>query len=90
MKQVALFGEILLDAASLINIFDDVKNVFFYNNDTDESELAIPESETITNVGELVHSCNFVSVRDGNDGVREYFLCTTPDGEQYTIDSEAE
>ncbi|OTQ12071.1 hypothetical protein B6D11_12240 [Gilliamella apicola] len=90
MKRVALFGEIFLDAASLINIFDDVKNVFFHNNDTDESELVIPESETITNVGELVHSCNFVSVRDGNNGVREYYLCTTPDGEQYTIDSEAE
>ncbi|OTP82649.1 PAAR domain-containing protein [Gilliamella apicola] len=90
MKRVALFGEIFLDAASLINIFDDVKNVFFHNNDTDESELVIPESETITNVGELVHSCNFVSVRDGNNGVREYYLCTTPDGEQYTIESEAE
>ena len=90
MKRVALFGEIFLDAASLVNIFDDVKNVFFHNNDTDESELVIPESETITNVGELVHSCEFVSVRDGNDGVREYFLCTTPDGEQYKIESEAE
>ena len=90
MKQSVLLGEVLLDVASLINIFDDVKNVLFHNNDTDESELVIPESETITNVGELVHSCNFVSVRDGNDGVREYFLCTTPDGEQYTIESEAE
>ena len=90
MKQSVLLGEVLLDVASLINIFDDVKNVLFHNNDTGESELVVPESETITNVGELVHSCNFVSVRDGNDGVREYFLCTTPDGEQYTIESEVE
>ena len=29
-------------------------------------------------------------IRDGNDGLREYYLCTIPDGEQYTIDSEAE
>ena len=90
MKKWALAGEMFLDVISLISIFDDVKNVFFHNNDTDESELVIPESETITNVGELVLSCEFVSVRDGNDGVREYYLCTTPDGEQYTIDSEAE
>ena len=27
-------------------------------------------------------------IRDGNNGVREYYLCTTPDGEQYTIESE--
>ena len=39
-------------------------------------------------MGELVLSCEFVSVRDGNDEVREYYLCTTPDGEQYTIESE--
>ena len=90
MKEAALLGEIGVDVISLINIFKDVENVFFYNQETDESELVIPESETITNVGELVHSCNFVSVRDGNNGVREYYLCTTPDGEQYTIDSEAE
>ena len=90
MKKLALAGEMFLDVISLISIFDDVKNVLFHNNDTDESELVIPESETITNVGELVHSCEFVSVRDGNDGVREYFLCTTPDGEQYKIESEAE
>ncbi|WP_334328038.1 hypothetical protein [Gilliamella apicola] len=64
------------------------QRVFFNNNDTDESELVIPEPETITNVGELVLSCEFVSVRDGNDEVREYYLCTTPDGEQYTIESE--
>ena len=90
MKEVVLLGEIGVDLISLISIFKDVENVFFYNKETDESELVIPESETITNVGELVHSCNFVSVRDGNNGVREYYLCTTPDGEQYTIDSEAE
>ena len=90
MKEVVLLGEIGVDLISLISIFKDVENVFFYNKETDESELVIPESETITNVGELVHSCNFVSVRDGTDGVREYYLCTTPDGEQYTIDSEAE
>ena len=90
MKKIWLVGEVVIDIASLASIFEDVKGVFFHNNDTDESELVIPESETITNVGELVHSCNFVSVRDGNDGVREYFLCTTPDGEQYTIESEAE
>ena len=90
MKKLWLVGEVVIDLASLASIFDDVKSVFFHNNDTDESELVIPESETITNVGELVHSCNFVSVRESNDGVREYFLCTTPDGEQYTIDSEAE
>ena len=90
MKEVVLLGEIGVDLISLISIFKDVENVFFYNKETDESELVIPESETITNVGELVHSCNFVSVRESNDGVREYFLCTTPDGEQYTIDSEAE
>ena len=90
MKKWALVGETFIDVISLISIFDDVKSVFFHNNDTDESELVIPESETITNVGELVHSCNFVSVRESNDGVREYFLCTTPDGEQYTIDSEGE
>ena len=90
MKKLALAGEMFLDVISLISIFDDVKNVLFHNNDTDESELVIPESETITNVGELVHSCEFVSVRESNDGVREYYLCTTPDGEQYTIESEAE
>ena len=90
MKKRALAGEIIVDIASLASIFDDVKSVLFHNNDTGESELVIPESETITNVGELVHSCEFVSVREGNDGVREYFLCTTPDGEQYTIESEAE
>ena len=90
MKKWALVGETFIDVISLISIFDDVKSVFFHNNDTDESELVIPESETITNVGELVHSCNFVSVRESNDGVRDYFLCTTPDGEQYTIDSEGE
>lgn len=90
MKKLALAGEVAVDIASLFSIFNDVKSVFFHNNDTGESELVVPESETITNVGELVHSCNFVSVRDGNDGVREYFLCTTPDGEQYTIESEAE
>ena len=90
MKKIWLVGEVVIDIASLASIFEDVKGVFFHNNDTDESELVIPESETITNVGELVHSCNFVSVRNGNDGVREYFLCTTPDGEQYTIESEAE
>ena len=90
MKKLWLVGEVVIDLASLASIFDDVKSVFFHNNDTDEAELVIPESETITNVGELVHSCNFVSVRESNDGVREYFLCTTPDGEQYTIDSEAE
>ena len=64
------------------------QSVFFNNNNTDESELVIHEPETITNVGELVLSCEFVSVCDGNDEVREYYLCTTPDGEQYTIDSE--
>jgi uncharacterized Zn-binding protein involved in type VI secretion len=90
MKKLALAGEVGVDLISLQNLFKDFKNVLFHNNDTDESELVIPESETITNVGELVHSCEFVSVRDGNDGVREYYLCTTPDGEQYTIDSEAE
>ena len=90
MKKLWLVGEVVIDLASLASIFDDVKSVFFHNNDTDEAELVIPESETITNVVELVHSCNFVSVRESNDGVREYFLCTTPDGEQYTIDSEAE
>ena len=90
MKKLALAGEIAVDIASLFSIFNDVKSVFFHNKDTDESELVIPESETITNVGELVHSCNFVSVRDGNNGVREYYLCTTPDGEQYKIESEAE
>ncbi|MFQ1055621.1 PAAR domain-containing protein [Gilliamella apicola] len=90
MKKLALAGEVGVDLISLQNLFKDFKNVLFHNNDTDESELVIPESETITNVGELVHSCEFVSVREGNDGVREYFLCTTPDGEQYTIESEAE
>ncbi|OTP81191.1 PAAR domain-containing protein [Gilliamella apicola] len=90
MKKLALAGEVFLDVISLISIFKDAENVFFYNKDTDESELVIPESETITNVGELVHSCEFVSVRESNDGVREYYLCTTPDGEQYTIESEAE
>lgn len=30
------------------------------------------------------------TIRDGNDGFREYYFCTTPDGEQYTIDSEVE
>ena len=90
MKKLALAGEVGVDLISLQNLFKDFKNVLFHNNDTDESELVIPESETITNVGELVHSCEFVSVRDGTDGVREYFLCTTPDGEQYRIDSEAE
>ena len=64
------------------------QSVFFNNNNIDGSELVIPEPETITNVGELVLSCEFVSVRDGNDEVREYYLCTTPDGEQYIIDSE--
>ena len=88
MKETALLGEIGVDVISLISIFKDAENVFFYNKDTDESELVIPESETITNVGELVHSCEFVSVRESNDGVREYYLCTTPDGEQYTIESE--
>ena len=90
MKNLALIGEVGLDIISLINILGDVNNVLFHDNDTDESALVVPESETITNVGELVHSCEFISVRDGNDGVREYFLCTTPDGEQYTIESEAE
>ena len=90
MKKVALIGEVGLDIISLINILGDVNNVLFHDNDADESALVVPESETITNVGELVHSCEFVSVREGNDGVREYFLCTTPDGEQYTIESEAE
>ena len=71
-----------------MNILGDVNNVLFHDNDTDESALVVPESETITNVGELVHSCEFVSVRESNDGVREYYLCTTPDGEQYTIESE--
>ena len=88
MKKIWLVGEVVIDIASLASIFEDVKGVFFHNNDTDESELVIPESETITNVGELVHSCEFVSVRESNDGVREYYLCTTPDGEQYTIESE--
>ena len=64
------------------------QSVFFNNNNTDESELVIPEPETITNVGELVLSCEFVSVRDGNDEVREYYLCMTPNSEQYIIDSE--
>ena len=90
MKSLALIGEVGLDIISLINILGDVNNVLFHDNDTDESALVVPESETITNVGELVHSCEFVSVRESNDGVREYFLCTTPDGEQYTIESEAE
>ena len=90
MKKLALIGEVGLDIISLINILGDVNNVLFHDNDTDESALVVPESETITNVGELVHSCEFVSVRDGNNGVREYYLCTTPDGKQYTIDSEAE
>ena len=90
MKKLALAGEVGVDLISLQNLFKDFKNVLFHNNDTDESELVIPESETITNVGELVHSCEFVSVRESNDGVREYYLCTTPDGEQYTIESEAE
>ena len=88
MKKFALIGEVGLDIISLINILGDVNNVLFHDNDTDESALVVPESETITNVGELVHSCEFVSVREGNDGVREYYLCTTPDGEQYTIESE--
>ena len=90
MKKLALAGEVGVDLISLQNLFKDFKNVFIYDNDNEQPALVIPESETITNVGELVHSCEFVSVRDGNDGVREYFLCTTPDGEQYTIDSEAE
>ncbi|WP_148296403.1 hypothetical protein [Gilliamella apicola] len=72
----------------LMNILGDVNNVLFHDNDTDESALVVPESETITNVGKLVHRCEFVSVRDGNDGVRKYFLFITPDGEQYTIESE--
>ena len=88
MKKFALIGEVGLDIISLINILGDVNNVLFHDNDTDESALVVPESETITNVSELVHSCEFVSVREGNDGVREYYLCTTPDGEQYTIESE--
>ena len=88
MKKLALAGEVGVDLISLQNLFKDFKNVLFHNNDTDESELVIPESETITNVGELVHSCEFVSVRESNDGVREYYLCTTPDGKQYTIESE--
>ena len=88
MKKFALIGEVGLDIISLINILGDVNNVLFHDNDTDESALVVPESETITNVGELVHSCEFVSVREGNGGVREYFLCTTPDGKQYTIESE--
>ena len=64
------------------------QSVFFNNNDTDESELVIPEPKTITNVGELVLSCEFISVRDGNDGVKEYYLCMTPNSEQNIIDSE--
>lgn len=88
MKNLVLIGEAGLDIISLVNILGDVNNVLFHDNDTDESALVVPESETITNVGELVHSCKFVSVRESNDGVREYYLCTTPDGEQYTIESE--
>ena len=86
MKKLALAGEVFLDVISLISIFDDVKNVFFYNKETDEPALVVPESETITNVRDLADSCQIVIVMTFSDEVPpHYYLCTRPNGEQYKI-----
>lgn len=86
MKKLALAGEVFLDVISLISIFDDVKNIFFYNKETDEPALVVPESETITNVRDLADSCQIVIVMTFSDEVPpHYYLCTRPNGEQYKI-----
>ena len=87
MKEAALFGEIGVDVASLISIFEDVKNVFFYNKDTDEPALVVPEPEKVTNVRDLADSCQIVIVMTFADEVPpHYYLCTRPNGEQYKIE----
>ena len=86
MKKLALAGEVAVDIASLSSIFNDVKNVFFYNKETDEPALVVPESETITNVGELADSCQIVIVITfADEEPPHYYLCTRPNGEQYKI-----
>ena len=86
MKKLALAGEVFLDVISLISIFDDVKNVFFYNKETDEPALVVPESETITNVRDLADSCQIVIVITfADEEPPHYYLCTRPNGEQYKI-----
>ena len=86
MKKLALAGEVAVDIASLSSIFNDVKNVFFYNKETDEPALVVPESETITNVRDLADSCQIVIVMTFADEVPpHYYLCTRPNGEQYKI-----
>ena len=87
MKKLALAGEVAVDIASLSSIFNDVKNVFFYNKETDEPALVVPESETITNVRDLADSCQIVIVMTFADEVPpHYYLCTRPNGEQYKIE----
>ena len=87
MKEAALFGEIGVDVASLISIFEDVKNVFFYNKDTDEPALVVPEPEKVTNVRDLADSCQIVIVITfADEEPPHYYLCTRPNGEQYKIE----
>ena len=87
MKEAALLGEIGVDIASLISIFKDVENVFFYNKETDEPALVVPEPEKITNVRDLADSCQIVIVMTFADEVPpHYYLCTRPNGEQYKIE----
>ena len=86
MKKLALAGEVAVDIASLSSIFNDVKNVFFYNKETDEPALVVPESETITNVRNLADSCQIVIVITfADEEPPHYYLCTRPNGEQYKI-----
>ena len=86
MKKLALAGEVAVDIASLSSIFNDVKNVFFYNKETDEPALVVPESETITNVRDLADSCQIVIVITfADEEPPHYYLCTRPNGEQYKI-----
>ena len=87
MKEAALLGEIGVDIASLISIFKDVENVFFYNKETDEPALVVPEPEKITNVRDLADSCQIVIVITfADEEPPHYYLCTRPNGEQYKIE----
>lgn len=81
--------EIVSDAISLTDIVDEAKNIFFKNKETDEPALYIPQPENINNVGEIIHSCNFV-MADNSDPNKSsgYYKCITPDGSTYPIYSD--
>lgn len=87
MSRKLLTAEIVGDLFSLMDISEDLKNAFIFNNDTQQVSMMVREPETISNVKQIVDNCSLViTVTGNNENVPGYYLCERIDGTEYRKD----